>query len=69
MVDARSWKYPPATYGGDKASWQAYLVNHAVGVLLGKKSATCSGAGAPAPIMAPQDGDLGGCTPNPWPHP
>lgn len=69
MVDAMSWTNPPATYGGDAAAWQAYLVNHAVGVLLGKKSATCPGAGAPAPIMAPQETDLGGCVANPWPTP
>ncbi len=47
MVDALSWKYPPATYGGDAASWQSYLSI--------MRSAWCSARSPPvAPPPAPQ---------------
>ena len=69
VIDATAWKSVPASYAGAKADWQAYLVNHGLGPLLGEKPATCTKRAKPAPVMMPQSGDLGGCTPNPWPYP
>lgn len=54
---------------GSSQEWQAYLVNHAVGRLLGEKPATCTKKAKPAPVMMPQSGDLDGCTANAWPYP
>lgn len=69
VIDALAWKSVPASYAGAGAEWQSYLVNHGLGTLLGEKPATCSKRAKPAPVMMPQSGDLGGCTPNPWPYP
>jgi hypothetical protein len=69
VIDAAVWKTVPASYAGATADWQAYLVNHGLGTLLGEKTGTCSKKAKPAPVMMPQAGDLGGCTPNPWPYP
>lgn len=69
FVDALSWKNPPSTYAGNAASWQQYLINHGVGVVLAKKSVDCAKAGKPAPVMMAQQSDLRGCTANPWPYP
>lgn len=69
VIDALAWKTTAATYAGNGADWQSYLANHGVGVMLGKKPATCPKAARPAPAMMPQQADLGGCTPNPWPYP
>lgn len=63
------WTKGAATYGDDLTGFRRYLVNHAVGLQLGEKKATCKAEGKPAPVMAPQGTDLKGCKPNPWPHP
>lgn len=68
VINAARWKNPPATYAGATEDFQRYLVNHAVGLYLGEKPATCSKSGKPAPVMAEQGVDLAGCTPNPWPN-
>lgn len=68
-VDALSWKNSPSSYAGNAAAWQQYLINHGVGVVLGKKPTDCTKAGKPAPVMMPQQSDLRGCTANPWPFP
>lgn len=69
VIDASSWLLStPADYPS-RAQWQAYLVNHAVGHLLGESHQGCAKQGKPAPAMMPQGGDLRGCTPNPWPFP
>jgi hypothetical protein len=69
VVDALAWKTVPASYAGAAADWQAYLVNHGLGVLLGESAATCPKKAKPAPVMMPQAENLDGCTPNPWPYP
>lgn len=69
VIDAVAWKNTAATYAGNAGNWRNYLVNHGVGTLLGKKPATCTKAGKPAPVMLAQQVALGGCTPNPWPFP
>lgn len=63
------WTKGSATYGDDLAGFRRYLVNHAVGLQLDEKKATCKAKGKPAPAMAPQAEDLKGCKPNPWPNP
>jgi hypothetical protein len=69
VIDAAIWKTTAGTYASNRAGWQAYLTNHGVGALLGKKSASCTKQGKPAPAMMAQQVDLGGCTANPWPFP
>ena len=68
VIDAGVWNGVPAEFGS-AAEWEAYLVNHGVGHLLGEKHATCTKKAKPAPVMMPQGGDLGGCTANAWPYP
>lgn len=69
VIDATQWKSTPEAYDGSQPDWQAFLVNHAVGQLLGEKPAGCPKKAKPAPVMMPQAGDLDGCTANPWPYP
>ena len=63
------WTKGATTYGDDLTGFRRYLVNHAIGLQLGEKKASCKAQGKPAPVMAPQGADLKGCKPNPWPHP
>lgn len=70
VIDARAWKFgSTGTEFGSSAEWQAYLVNHGLGHLLGEKRADCTKKAKPAPVMMLQAGDLGGCTANAWPYP
>ncbi|MCB0910163.1 MAG: DUF3152 domain-containing protein [Propionibacteriaceae bacterium] len=68
VIDASAWLSTPGDYPS-RAQWQAYLVNHVVGHLLGESHQDCSKQGRPAPVMMPQEAGLRGCTPNPWPFP
>lgn len=67
VINAERWKSGAATFPGDKTGYRAYLVNHAIGQLLGRKSASCGGKGKKAPVMMQQSTDLRGCLANPWP--
>ncbi|MGC3995130.1 MAG: DUF3152 domain-containing protein [Propionicimonas sp.] len=69
VIDASYWLGGQPPEYPSKSQWQAYLVNHAVGHLLGEKHEGCAKKGKAAPAMMPQEGDLDGCTPNPWPFP
>ncbi|MGC3955041.1 MAG: DUF3152 domain-containing protein [Propionicimonas sp.] len=69
VLGVTGWTKGAATYGGDLTGFRRYLVNHAVGLQLGEKTASCKKEGRPAPVMAPQGSDLKGCNPNPWPNP
>jgi hypothetical protein len=69
VLDALAWKNTAATYAGSAGDWHAYLANHGVGTMLGKKPASCAKAGKPAPVMMAQQVSLGGCTANAWPYP
>jgi len=55
--------------GGNLRDYQHMVVNHETGHWLGFGHADCASPGSAAPIMQQQSMDLGGCTPNPWPHP
>lgn len=69
VIDASAWVNPNPAYPS-QSLWQAYLVNHAIGHLLGESHQDCQKKGKPAPVMMPQDsGDFRGCTANPWPFP
>lgn len=68
VIDASAWLSTPSDYPS-RAQWQAYLVNHVVGHLLGEAHQGCAKQGRPAPVMMPQEAGLKGCTPNPWPFP
>ena len=67
VINAERWKTAAPAYAGDAAGYRTYLINQAVGKLLGKAAARCSGNGKKAPVMMPQSAGLDGCTPNPWP--
>lgn len=67
VINAEGWKSGAAGYAGDKAGYRTYLINHAIGQLLGKGTANCAGKGKKAPVMMQQGGDLRGCVANPWP--
>lgn len=69
LINAALWTLAPGDYAGDVTAWQAYLVNHGMGQLLGENAAACQKRGAPAPVTMPQAGDLDGCVANPWPYP
>ena len=68
VINAVHWLIPARTYRSDAAGFQRYLVNHVIGHYLEAGHASCEKAGQPAPVMALQGDDLGGCTPNPWPN-
>ena len=68
LMDAGTWASAPPVFAS-AAAWQAYLVNHGVGLVLGEGPQRCAKKGKPAPVMLNQAGDLGGCTANPWPNP
>lgn len=67
VINAAQWKTPPASFAGNLAAYRTFLINHAVGLLLGKSEADCGGKGSKAPVMMPQGAGLNGCKANPWP--
>jgi hypothetical protein len=69
LINAALWSAAQGDYAGSATAWQAYLVNHGMGQLLGENAAGCQKKGGPAPVMMPQAGDLQGCLANPWPYP
>jgi hypothetical protein len=69
LINAALWPVAQGDYAGNASAWQAYLVNHGMGQLLGENSAECQKKGGPAPVMMAQAGDLDGCVANPWPYP
>ena len=69
VLGLTGWTKGASTYGDDLTGFRRYLVNHAVGLQVGEKKATCKTDGKPAPVMAPQADDLKGCKANPWPNP
>ncbi len=68
VIDAGAWLSSSTTFT-TRAQWQTYLLNHAVGHLLGEKHQGCPKKGKLAPVMMPQGTNLRGCTSNPWPFP
>ncbi|HEY3338261.1 MAG TPA: DUF3152 domain-containing protein [Propionicimonas sp.] len=69
LINAALWPVAQGDYAGSASAWQAYLVNHGMGQLLGENPAECQKKGGPAPVMMAQAGDLDGCVANPWPYP
>ncbi|MFT3971530.1 MAG: DUF3152 domain-containing protein [Micropruina sp.] len=67
VINAERWRSGAPTYAGDLAGYRTYLINHAVGQLLGKGGARCAGSGKKAPVMMQQSANLRGCVANPWP--
>lgn len=68
-LNADRWRDAHPKWTGDVATYRQMLVNHEVGHLLGQHhpEVQCPQPGEPAPIMAQQSTELGGCLPNPWP--
>lgn len=70
VINAKRWGIGAHTYRGDLASYREYVINHEVGHQLnGRNHRDCPGRGRLAPVMVQQTKSLGGCRPNPWPHP
>lgn len=67
VINAVQWKTAPASFAGDLTGYRTFLINHAVGLLLGKPEAGCGGKGQQAPVMMRQGAGLNGCRANPWP--
>ncbi|MFT3859951.1 DUF3152 domain-containing protein [Micropruina sp.] len=67
VINAGQWKTAAASYAGDLDGYRTFLVNHAIGHLLGQREAQCAGSGKKAPVMLQQGAGLDGCTANPWP--
>lgn len=68
VIDASRWLSQSAEFA-TLGQWQAFLLNHATGHLLGERHKDCATKGKLAPVMMPQGSGLGGCTSNPWPFP
>lgn len=66
VINAERWKTPPSDFGA--TPFREFLVNHAVGHLLGKAHEQCPKSGMSAPVMQQQAAGLKGCTANPWPN-
>lgn len=67
VINVGQWKSAPEGYAGDLGSYRTFLVNHAIGHLIGERHAECPGKGKKAPVMLQQGAGLFGCTANPWP--
>jgi hypothetical protein len=68
-LNADRWRTATPEWTGDLDTYRVMLVNHEVGHLLGQHHPVvhCPAPGQPAPVMAQQSTELGGCLPNPWP--
>jgi hypothetical protein len=69
-LNADRWRTATPQWTGDLDTYRRMLINHEVGHLLGQHhpSSQCPHTGQPAPVMAQQSTELGGCLPNPWPR-
>ncbi|MEU5786285.1 DUF3152 domain-containing protein [Micromonospora purpureochromogenes] len=68
VVNVARWARGVPGFGGDLATYRAYVLNHEVGHRLGMGHELCPARGAPAPVMQQQTLGLHGCTPNAWPY-
>lgn len=66
-ISAVAWRDGSSAWESDLDGYRRYLINHAVGLLLGEKQKKC--IEGQASVMADQFADLGDCTANPWPFP
>ena len=67
VINVGQWRNAPEGYADDPGDYRTFLVNHAIGHLIGQKHAECAGKGKKAPVMLQQGAGLFGCTANPWP--
>lgn len=66
VINSDRWHYMVPAWNNVE-EYRAYVVNHYTGEFLGQRIAFCGKKGEPAPAMAQQDTNLGGCLPNAWP--
>lgn len=66
VINSDRWHYMVPSYNNID-EYRAYIINHYTGEFLGQRIAFCTKKGEPAPAMAQQDANLGGCLPNAWP--
>lgn len=69
MLNVDRWRSGVTAFGGDLASYRAYLVNHEVGHVLGYRHVGCPREGVLAPVMMQQSKTVGACRPNGWVDP
>jgi len=63
------WVNGAEAFTGDIDAYRAYLVNHEVGHVLGRRHEWCTARGTLAPVMMQQTKGVGECLANPWPYP
>ncbi|MBM0255960.1 DUF3152 domain-containing protein, partial [Micromonospora sp. 4G55] len=68
VVNVARWARGVPGFGGDLATYRAYVLNHEVGHRLGMGHELCPARGAPAPVMQQQTLGLHRCAPNAWPY-
>ncbi|SCF44830.1 Protein of unknown function [Micromonospora purpureochromogenes] len=68
VVNVARWARGVPGFGGDLATYRAYVLNHEVGHRLGMGHELCPARGAPAPVMQQQTLGLHDCVPNAWPY-
>ncbi|MGB2568964.1 DUF3152 domain-containing protein [Micromonospora citrea] len=68
VINVARWARGVPGFGGDLATYRAYVLNHEVGHRLGRGHELCPGRGDLAPVMQQQTLGLHGCTPNAWPQ-
>ncbi len=69
VLSAYKWATGIPVFGDDAKSGHAYMLNHAVGHILGEVDVTCEGKDEVAGIMVNQELDITPCLPNGWPFP
>ncbi|MDW6064268.1 DUF3152 domain-containing protein [Streptomyces sp. FXJ1.4098] len=68
MVNLKRWMLATPVYAQHVDDYRALIINHEVGHFLGHNHVTCSGQGAPAPVMMQQIKGMHGCIRNVWPY-
>lgn len=69
VINLTRWREGAAPSALSVDDYQAYVVTHEVGHLIGHGHEACPGPGQRATTMMQQTYSIGECTPNPWPAP
>lgn len=69
VINLTRWREGAAPSALSVDDYQAYVVTHEVGHLIGHGHEACPGPGQRATTMMQQTYSIGECTPNPWPVP
>jgi hypothetical protein len=69
VISAYQWAAGIKAFGDDTLALHDYMINHAIGHILGESDAKCGGNDQLAPVMENQELDITPCKPNGWPFP